>query len=278
MWYRNGLASSTATGMENEPSAGGQSEADGALPFVAPCRRVPAGAPFRWLAAGWRDMKAAPGQSLGWGLLVLALSWLVSLVALWLGSWVMLLSLLSGFVFIGPLLAIALYAVSWQLEAGRVPTFDRSIGAARTRLGDGMVFALILLVIFLVWARAGSMVHVFFPVESRPETIQLVRFLAIGSAVGSIFAAITFAASAFSLPMLMDRKVDTVTAVVTSVNATLRNKPAMVVWLALIVLLTGVGFASAFIGLVVLFPLLGHATWHAYRDVVDASAWPAHEA
>lgn len=246
-------------------------------PFVAPCREVPASAPFRWLAAGWRDMRAAPGQSIGWGLAVLGASWLVSLVALWLGSWLVLLSLLSGFVFIGPLLAIALYAVSWQLEHGRIPTFDRSVDAARARLGDSLVFALILMIVFLVWARAGSMVHVFFPVESRPEPSEIIRFLAIGSAVGSIFAAITFAASAFSLPMLMDRKADTVTAVVTSVNATLRNKPAMAVWLALIVLLTGIGFATAFIGLVVLFPLLGHATWHAYRDVVDASAWPPHE-
>jgi len=247
------------------------------MPFVAPCRQVPASAPFGWLAAGWRDMRAAPGQSLGWGLVVLGLSWLVSLLALWLGSWLMLLSLLSGFVFLGPLLAMALYAVSWQLELGRVPTFDNSIDAARTRLGDSMVFALILLVIFLVWARAGSMVHVFFPVESKPELRDMLRFLAIGSAVGSIFAAIAFAASAFSLPMLMDRKVDTVTAVVTSINAALRNKPAMAVWLATIVVLTGIGFATAFIGLLVLFPLLGHATWHAYRDVVDASAWPAHE-
>lgn len=258
----------------NPDVSGGQ---DDPLPFVAPCRQVPPAAPFRWLAAGWRDLRAAPGQSLGWGLMVLALSWLISLLALWLGSWIVLLSLMSGFVFIGPLLAIALYAVSWQLEHGRVPTLDRSLDAARTRLGDSMVFALILLVIFLVWARAGSMVHVFFPVESRPDVYQLLKFLAIGSAVGSIFAAVAFAASAFSLPMLMDRKADTVTAVVTSVNATLRNKPAMGVWLLLIILLTGIGFATAFVGLVVLFPLLGHATWHAYRDVIDASAWPAHE-
>ncbi len=256
------------------PTGGQEPEA---MPFVAPCRQVPAGAPFRWLAAGWKDLRTAPGQSLGWGFLVLGLSWLVSLLALGLGSWVMLLSLLSGFVFIGPLLAIALYAISWQIENGRVPTFDRSFAEARQRLGDGMVFALILLVIFLVWARAGSMVHVFFPVESHPDWRQIARFLAIGSAVGSIFATITFAASAFSLPMLMDRKVDTVTAVVTSINATLRNKTSMVVWLAMIVVLTAIGFATLFVGMAVLFPLLGHATWHAYRDVVDASAWPAHE-
>jgi uncharacterized membrane protein len=248
-----------------------------ALPFVAPCRQVAAAAPVRWLAAGWRDLKAAPGQSLGWGLIVLAVSWMVSLLALWLGSWIILLALLSGFVFVGPLLAIALYAVSWQLENGRVPTYDRSLEAARIRLADSMVFALILLVIFLVWVRAASMVHVFFPVASRPALTEMLRFFAIGSAVGSIFAVLTFAAAAFSLPMLMDRKVDTVTAVITSVNATLRNKAAMAVWLAIIVVLTGLGFVTAFIGLVVLFPLLGHATWHAYREVVDASAWPAHE-
>lgn len=247
------------------------------MPFVAPCRQVAPAAPFRWLAAGWRDLRAAPGQSLGWGLIVLAVSWMVSLLALWLGSWIVLLSLLSGFVFVGPLLAIALYAVSWQLENGRVPTFDRSLEAARIRLADSMVFALILLVIFLVWVRAASMVHVFFPVASRPALTEMLRFFAIGSAVGSIFAVLTFAAAAFSLPMLMDRKVDTVTAVITSVNATLRNKAAMAVWLAVIVVLTGLGFVTAFVGLVVLFPLLGHATWHAYREVVDASAWPAHE-
>ncbi|MEJ2513600.1 MAG: DUF2189 domain-containing protein [Gammaproteobacteria bacterium] len=258
-----------------DPSSGTPDEE--ALPFVAPCRRVPVSAPFRWLSLGWKDMRAAPGQSLGWGLLVLGLSWLVSLAALGLGSWVMLLSMLSGFVFIGPLLAIALYAISWQLENGRIPTFDRSFAEARQRIGDSMVFALILLVIFLVWARAGSMVHVFFPVEAHPTWQQVGKFLLIGSSVGAVFAAITFSASAFSLPMLMDRQADTVTAVVTSINATLRNKPAMVVWLATIVLLTGIGFATFFVGMAVLFPLLGHATWHAYRDVIDASAWPAHE-
>lgn len=263
---------------EQAPHSPDAPEDEQALPLLAPCRQVPASAPFGWLAAGWRDLRAASGQSLGWGLVVLGLSWAVSLLALWLGNWIVLLSLLSGFVFVGPLLAIALYAISWQLELGRVPNFDLSFDAARKRLGDGMVFALVLIVIFLVWARAGSMVHVFFPMESHPEFRQLALFLLIGSAVGSIFALIAFAASAFSLPMLMDRQVDTITAVITSINAVLRNKRAMAVWLALIILLTGIGFATAFVGLVVLFPLLGHATWHAYRDVVDASAWPRQRA
>jgi uncharacterized membrane protein len=247
------------------------------MPFVAPCREVGPGAPFRWIAAGFRDLKAAPRQSLGWGLIVVALSWLISLPPLMLGNKFALLGLLSGFVFIGPLLAIALYAISWRLERGRAPSFRRSAAEAKRQLSNCMVFALVLMVIFLVWARAASMVHVFFPVEADPDWRQIARFLTIGSAVGSIFAAITFAASAFSLPMIMDRQTDTITAVVTSVNAVLRNKAAMIVWLAILITSVAIGFATAFIGLILLFPLLGHATFHSYRDVIDASAWPRQE-
>jgi len=247
------------------------------LPFVAPCRAVGMGAPFRWLRAGFRDMRAAPRQSLGWGLIVLATSWLVSLPPLMLDNKFALLGLLSGFVFVGPLLAVALYAISWRLEHGRAPTFRRSLAEARRQISNCMVFALVLIVIFLVWARAASMVHVFFPAEANADWRAIARFLAIGSAVGSIFAAITFAASAFSLPMIMDRQTDTITAVVTSVNAVLRNKAAMAVWLAIIVISVAIGFATAFVGLIFLFPLLGHATWHSYREMIDASAWPVQE-
>ncbi len=247
------------------------------LPFVAPCRDVGPGAPFRWLAAGFRDMRAAPKQSMTWGLIVVGLSWLVSLPPLLLGNKFALLGLLSGFVFVGPLLAVAMYAISWRLGHGRRPTFRRSLAEARRQISNCMVFALVLMVIFLVWARAASMVHVFFPAETNADWQALARFLAIGSVVGSIFAAITFAASAFSLPMIMDRQTDTVTAVVTSVNAVLRNKAAMVVWLGIIVISVAIGFATAFIGLAFLFPLLGHATWHSYRETIDASAWPPQE-
>jgi uncharacterized membrane protein len=121
------------------------------------------------------------------------------------------------------------------------------------------------------------MVHVFFPMQGNPDIGDLATFLVVGSAVGSIFALLTFMFSAFSLPMICDREADAVTAIVTSVNAVLRNKRAMFVWILLIVGLTGIGFATAMIGLAVTIPLLGHATWHAYRETVDASAWPALE-
>jgi uncharacterized membrane protein len=140
-------------------------------------------------------------------------------------------------------------------------------------MGNEAIYSMILLVIFLLWARAGSMVHVFFPVRAHPQFMDLLLFLAIGSLVGSIFVALVFLSSAFSLPMMLDRRVDTVTAVLTSVNAVLRNKGPMLVWAAIILLSLVISFATAFLGLAVLMPVLGYGTWHSYRDTIQADAW-----
>jgi uncharacterized membrane protein len=244
------------------------------LPFVAPCKSLPPGAPLDWIRLGWRDYRAAPRQSLVYGGVIAALSWVVVGIGMKMGSYWAVLILLSGFVFVAPVLALGLYSISRQLGLGLEPSLRRCFGEQRRSLGTAMVFALALLVVFLVWARAGSMLHVFFPEEGHPDWRQLAGFLAIGSAVGSVFAMIAFAFSAFSLPMICDRDADAITTVVTSVNAVLRNKPAMAVWVALIVVLTGIGFATALLGLVVTIPLLGYATWHGYRATIDPSAWP----
>jgi uncharacterized membrane protein len=246
-----------------------------ALPFVAPCRELAPLAPLRWLALGWRDFKSAPAQSLGFGAGITILSLLVAGIALRYGTGWLLLMLLSGFVFVAPVLAIGVYAISAALAHGRRPTFGESLATARRDLGDALVYSLILLVISLLWVRAGSAVEIFFPEEAMPSRAELAVFLAIGSAVGSVFALVAFAASAFSLPMIVDRRTDAVTGVVTSINAVLRNKRAMAVWVALIVLSVAVGFATAMLGLALTMPLIGHATWHAYRETIDASQWPA---
>jgi uncharacterized membrane protein len=182
--------------------------------------------------------------------------------------------MLPLFVFAAPVLALGLYAISAELERGERPSLWRCVREEGCRLGDAMVYSLVLLVVGLLWMRAGAGVQVFHPQNSQAPPAELVRFLAIGSAVGAIFALLVFAASAFSLPMLLDRRVDGMTAVVTSVNTVRRNKPAMLVWIGLILAAVLIGFATAFVGLVVLMPLIGHATWHAYREAVDASAWP----
>lgn len=247
------------------------------LPFVAPCRRLPPLAALGWLRRAWLDLRAAPGLGLAYGLVVALLSLTMSWVAWRFGSYWLLLAALSGFVFIGPVLCLGLYAISAQLERGQRPRLTVSLReAAVRRIGTEMVFSLILLVVFLVWARAASMVHVFFPVEAEPDLSALASYLGVGTTVGAIFAAITFAASAFSLPMLMHRDVDAVTAVVTSINAVLRNKPAMAVWAALIVLSVLLGFATLCAGFVITIPLIGYATWHGYQATIDASDFPRH--
>lgn len=248
------------------------------LPFAAPCRRVPVGAPLRWIRLGWRDLRAAPLVSLAFGLVIALLSVAIAALAWQYGGRWMVLLMLPLFVFVAPVLALGIYAVSAELERGERPSLQSCLREERCRLGDTMVYSLALLVVALLWLRAGSGVQVFYPVDVEAGWAALARFFAIGSAVGAVFALLAFAASAFALPMLLDRRADGMTAVVTSFNAVLRNKPAMAVWIALILAAVLVGFATGFVGLVVTMPLIGHATWHAYRETIDASAWPPNTA
>jgi len=268
--------------MTDKPTANdtesGHHDSRNQQPFAAPCRDLPLLAPWRWLLAGWADYRNSLRVSLLYGLLLLLLSAGVVLLAWWLGQYVLVLAMLTGFVFIAPLLATGLYSVSRQLQRGETPSLQRSVARMRLAMRDALLFALVLLVIFLVWVRAASMVHVFFPVSGEQQWQALLLFLGVGSAVGSIFALITFAAAAFSLPMIVDRDADMVTAIVSSINAVLRNKPAMLLWIAIIVAMTAVGFASFGLGLLVVIPVLGYASHHAYVETIDASAWPLAEA
>ena len=248
------------------------------LPFAAPCRRLSPWAPLRWIRAGISDLMQAPQQSLAYGLSVAIMIAIVCLLAWTRGSQWFMFAMLGGFVFLAPLTCIGLYAISAQLERGQQPLMMRSIRAAfRRHFGNEMIFALALMVIFLVWARAAVLISVFFPTEGVVTTMELISFFTIGTTVGAVFAAITFSASAFSLPMIMHRDVDSITAIVTSVNAVLRNKRAMFIWLTSIVLLLLVGVATAFIGLVVIIPVIGYAAWHGYLETIDADAFPRHQ-
>lgn len=258
--------------MEPLPSEPGTAE----RAFVVPCRVLPWHAPFAWLAAGWRDLRRAPLPGLGFGTLVALASVLVAALAWWLGRFALLAALLSGFVFVAPLLGAALYEVSRTLERGGVPSAVDCIARARRIVGQAAVFAIVQMVVLLLWSRAGMMVNAFVAIEDG-SLRSLLEFLAIGSAIGAIFAAATFAASAFSLPMVADRDVDMVTALVSSVHAVLRNKPACALWAALIVALTALGIATAFVGLIVVMPWLAFAAWHGYRDILDPGDWPSLE-
>lgn len=245
--------------------------------MLAPCRQLAIGAPWQWLALGWRDLKAAPGPSLSYGLLVVGLSYLISAATWMWGNIGLYLGLVSGFVFVGPWLALTLYSISLRLERGETPTLRHSLADAAQSIGGAMLFAVILVVVLLVWARAANTLYIFFPSSSTPAWQDLAWFLGIGSAVGALFCMVIFAASAFSLPMLMDRRADAVTAVITSIHAVLRNKQAMAVWAGIIVASVLLGALTAWLAFAVLIPVIGHATWHGYRATIDASAWPAQD-
>jgi uncharacterized membrane protein len=248
------------------------------MPFVARCRILSLWAPFRWVRLGIADLLQAPQQSLIYGFAVAFMIAVVSLLAWLKGSQWIMFAMLGGFVFLAPLTCIGLYAISAQLERGQQPRIARSLRAAFSRhLGNEMIFAIILLVIFLVWARAAVMVTVFFPTDGEQTIRDLLPYLAFGSLVGSVFAAVTFCASAFSLPMIMHRDVDSITAIVTSVNAVLRNKGAMFVWLTIIVASLLLGVATAFVGLIAIIPIIGYAAWHGYLETIDAEEFPRHE-
>ncbi len=248
------------------------------MPFVAPCRQLSLWAPFRWIRLGVVDLLHAPQQSLLYGLATAVMIAVVSLLAWFRGSQWIMFAMLGGFVFLAPLTCIGLYAISAQIERGLPPLMVRSLQAAfRRHFGNAMIFAIILLIIFLVWARAAIMITVFIPTDGELTFRALWPYLSFGSIVGAVFAAVTFSASAFSLPMIMHRDVDSITAIVTSVNAVLRNKGAMIVWVIMIIASLLLGLITAFVGLVVIVPVIGYAAWHGYLETIDADQFPRHD-
>lgn len=243
------------------------------MPFVAPCRILDMSAPLRWLRLGWKDLTLAPVVSLTYGIALTLLSLLISWLTWRYGTMALYISLASGFIFMGPILAVGLYSISRQLEEGRKPVLGYCIREGQHHIRELLVLGIILLVVLMVWARAATMMNVFMPMQAHPGWQQLLPFLGIGSMVGAVFAGVVFAASAFSLPMIMDRKADAITAVVTSAHAVLRNKQPLMLWAFIIFLSVVLGFATFLIGFIVLLPVIGHATWHAYKETIDASAW-----
>lgn len=244
------------------------------LPFLAPCRHLRTSAAFRWLRLGWKDIVAAPGLSLLYGLLFACLGGLLGFLTWRLGLLALYIGLASGFVFVGPFLAMGLYSISYQLQHSDRPTLLFSLQEGRAHLRDTLVLGICLLVLLLVWGRAAMFVSVFLPSNAAPNMRDLLPYLGVGTLVGAFFSMIVFCATAFSLPMLLERRTDAITAVITSINATLRNRLSMLIWAVIIVAAVLIGFATLFVGFVVLMPLLGFATWHAYRETIDAELWP----
>lgn len=240
-----------------------------------PIRTVALGAPFEWLALGWRDLRRAPAASLFYGAAFALMGLLVYLV---LRHMVELISALTaGFLLLGPFLATGLYDISRRLQRGESVALRDTLTAWKANLGAFTLFTLCLSVIMLIWARASLVTFALFFSSGMPTlqnflsqvvSADHVDFVLTYFAVGGVFASIAFAVSVVSVPMMLDRGTDTIVAALTSVRALFGNPGPLLLWAALIVLIVGLGFATLFIGLVIAVPLIGHATWHAYQALV----------
>lgn len=238
-------------------------------PLFYPSNRLGCDAPLRWLRLGWLDFRQAMPQSLTYGIGLVLFGYLVTWLAWGDGNALPLFTLGVAFILAGPVLAFGLYSISRQLEQGRTPQLGICWRESRNHLRNELLFALVMLVVLLVWARAASMVHVFFPMDEELGVLGWLQFLAVGSAVGAVFATIVFSASVVALPMMLDRGTDAITSALTSVNAVINNKLVMVLWAGIIVGLMLLGFATLFLGLGLALPVIGHASWHAYRETVQ---------
>lgn len=244
------------------------------LPFVAPCHALPLLASLGWLHLGWQDFLAAPALSIVYGSVLAAISYALAVASWFLGGAVLLISLLSGLVFIAPVMALGLYSVSCQIEAGQKPRLGYCLREGKRHLGNEMIFAVIMLVVFLVWTKAGTAIHIFFPMDEEAQWIDFAIFYGVGSAIGAVFAFVIFCASAFALPMMLDRRADAITAVITSVHAVLSNKGALMIWGLIIMAGLTLCFVTGFIAMPIVLPVLGYASWHGYKQTIDARQWP----
>ena len=240
-------------------------------------------APFAWLISGARDAAAHPWIALFYGICFWLMAFVLSMVFKHTPEYTM--SITSGCLLVGPFLAMGLYEVSRRRGKGMKPELSSSITCWDQHLGSMGMLVLVLIVLELLWGRASLVVFAVFFNTGMTDTASVLKallspenleFVAIYTAVGGIFAALVFSTSVVSIPMILDRDTDAITAAITSIAVVLNNTLTMVLWGLLIsglvvgALLTPLALAIAIVG-----PILGHASWHAYRasvrwDTLDA--------
>jgi uncharacterized membrane protein len=246
--------------------------------LVLPINRADVEMPWGWLRRGWQDLSRAPQVSLAFGLIIAALS-VAILYGLWQQDYLAYsFPLASGFMFVAPFLGIAFYEISRRLEMGAPVRFGDIAIAWSKRPGPLFTLGLVMMLFQVAWMRIALLIYALFfglqPVEWSNFVLTLVTttdglvFLLAGTAVGGGLAALCFAIGVVSFPLLLDRDIGSAQAIATSIAVSFANWRVLFGWAALIVLFTGAGLVTGCLGLIVTMPLIGHASWHAYRDLV----------
>lgn len=234
--------------------------------------------PFKWLAQGWRDFMTMPAMSIAYGLVILLISvgFVGGLIAT--GRDYILFPAFAGFMVVGPILAVGLYEKSRRIEEG-LPLSWSNLFFVKPHSGGQILFTGVLLcLLMMVWMRAAVIIYaLFFGLTPFPGLQHIAAMLLttpigwamviVGTAVGGLFAAFSLAISAFSIPMLLEQRVDALTAMGMSMALAWNNLPVMLTWGAIVLGLFLFSLATGLLGLIVVFPVLGHGTWHAYRAI-----------
>ena len=247
-------------------------------PWLPELRRLHWRDPVHWLQAGWSDFLAQPGIGLFYGACFVLMGWALVAMATYQPAYV--LALAGGFMLMSPFLCLGLYEASRLREAGQPTSLLRSLTTWRRNLSALAIFCGVLLVLEMLWSRSAL---VIFAVSftTIPETTNWVAmlldpenlgFVITYLSVGALFASLIFATSVVSMPMLIDHddntKADAITAGLTSIRVCLDQPLVMLWWAVLIATSIGLAMLPAFLGLLVVAPVIGHASWHAYRGIV----------
>jgi uncharacterized membrane protein len=243
------------------------------LPDVA---RVEVTRPLVWLARGWDDLSAMPGPGLAYGVAFALAGWVILTLAA--PRPYLVTVAVSGFFLWAPLLAAGLYELSRRRERGQPVGLAESFEFVRRNSSAVSFYGVFLFLLGIGWERISAIVFALFYGGDAPDLQHFVysvflsgdyQQLTVAWMISGFLLALTvFMVSVVSVPMMLDRPVDTVTAMMASARASATNLPAMAAWAAVIVGLTAIGFVTFLMGFVVIMPLLGHASWHAYRDLV----------
>jgi uncharacterized membrane protein len=242
-------------------------------------RTIDPATPFLWIRRGLADLRACPGPSLFYGVCFAFMGFLLAYVLR--GEPAYLAAVTAGFLLLGPALTIGVCAISRRREMGAGCALWPTLTAWKDNSANLGLFSLVLIVIFLVWARASLATFAMFFSGSMPDIksmlTQLVApenygFLFLWLVVGAIFALLAFSISIIAIPLMIDRRSDAVTAARASIQVLLKNPGAMAMWAAIIAWTGAASLLMGFLGLIFVAPLLGHASWHAYRDLVETES------